>query len=131
MTYGLQVDELCCGVEDGESDWSAVSPGSTAGAVPDTCCQLQTEGCGLDPRTTDLHTDGCLRRLEKKVSRVFHALAMATLLANLLQVTVLACFWKQRRVTAQEARSAASANQEELQRLAQSPTNRGESFYLT
>lgn len=109
---------------NGERDWSKLWDDSSGKMydVPDSCCQLKKPGCGKEAllsspdgvigdqaadtfhssssssiSTWKLHNKGCIYRLERKVSKVFHVLAMLTFLTNLLQIAVLVCMWYRRK----------------------------------
>ena len=53
----------CCGVEK-YTDWEQVMGGDN---VPDSCCKVETEGCGKGFNVEEIYTEGCLATLKAKI----------------------------------------------------------------
>ncbi|KAM3849264.1 CD63 antigen-like [Diretmus argenteus] len=49
----------CCGA-DGFADWHDSAGWGKSDAVPDSCCMVESEGCGQDTATSNIHTKGCI-----------------------------------------------------------------------
>ena len=62
----VQKDVKCCGVET-YMDWNRVMEGEHK--VPDSCCKVETEGCGKAGffDTEKIYTEGCLVTLKTKI----------------------------------------------------------------
>jgi len=57
---GMQESYYCCGVND-YSDWRNADIGKLTNSVPDSCCEVKTEGCGKNQLNlnTRIYTQGC------------------------------------------------------------------------
>ena len=59
----VQKDVKCCGVEK-YVDWKEVIGGDI---VPDSCCKVETEGCGKGFNVEEIYPEGCLATLKAKI----------------------------------------------------------------
>ena len=60
----VQKDVKCCGVER-YTDWIRVM--EVEHKVPDSCCKVETEGCGKARDTEKIYKEGCLAKLKAKI----------------------------------------------------------------
>ena len=59
----VQKDFKCCGVEK-YTDWEQVMGEEN---VPDSCCKVETEDCGIGFDIEEIYTEGCLATLKIKI----------------------------------------------------------------
>merc|ERR1719397_1165880 len=66
-TWNLVQDNFkCCGVEN-YKDWEKRYPtnGTAPGTVPDSCCKVEKENCGVRPDPSTLWADGCFSKFSQ------------------------------------------------------------------
>ena len=69
----VQSDFKCCGVEK-YSDWFDTPYGKDVNGVPDSCCKVETAGCGKNIEGSSdiqdkINTNGCFSQFEGKYSK--------------------------------------------------------------
>ncbi|KAK1341056.1 hypothetical protein QTO34_017457 [Cnephaeus nilssonii] len=57
----MQKEFKCCGAAN-YTDWETV-PLEPKNRVPDSCCVNVTEGCGVNFKVKDIHTEGCVEKI--------------------------------------------------------------------
>ena len=86
----VQKDFKCCGVEK-YTDWEQVMGG---GNVPDSCCKVETEGCGNGFNDEEIYTEGCLATL-KDYSNIAIGVVVGIAILNILAVIIGCCHAKE------------------------------------
>ncbi|XP_036314246.1 CD63 antigen [Pipistrellus kuhlii] len=81
----MQTQFSCCGA-DNYTDWQKL-PLEPKNWVPDSCCVNVTEGCGLNFKVKDIHTEGCVERIGAWLKG--HVLVMAAAALGIAFVEVL------------------------------------------
>ncbi|XP_068600207.1 CD63 antigen [Brachionichthys hirsutus] len=88
----LQRKLRCCGVNS-SADWRSFTPDGKS--VPDSCCVVETKGCGINAMTDPekVHQEGCHDVVEELLKTNIQWVIVAALVIAFLQITgiVFAC----------------------------------------
>lgn len=91
----MQTGFNCCGAAN-YTDWETV-PLQLKNRVPDSCCVNVTEGCGVNFKVKDIHTEGCVEKigawLRSKVL-VVAAAALGIAFVEILGIIFACCLVK-------------------------------------
>jgi len=95
----IQETFKCCGVTD-STDWTTSKAFNNTQNAPDSCCNIESVGCGNNANTppfTGLHAEGCLKKFAGFVeSNVFlvGGVGIAVIVVQLLSVITGCCLAK-------------------------------------
>ena len=95
----VQMGLECCGIVNA-SDWKQTPFGQKDSGknVPDSCCRIQSEGCGrgklFDPYDDGLHSKGCFEKFENFVKRNLMFVGGAGIAIATIQIlmVIAACY---------------------------------------